>query len=348
MKNLWVLLILFSTIIFFGCSKNNKESLIYERLQICNNDELDSTVLCGKFSVFENRETNSGRKIDLNIIVIPAIHRNSEKLPIFYFEGGPGGAATTDAPFYADSIYQYRLDHDIVLVDVRGTGGSNPLHCQQLEFKKNIEDHFKEMYPVKEVKDCYDSLAKFADLSQYTTTNMAIDIDEVRKWLGYEKINIFGLSYGGRLAQVYMKMFPNSVESCVLWSPTTTYSRMPLYHAQYAEESLKKLIEDCKNDSLCNQTFPEFEAEFRTLEEKGKQQAFVYQFKGENDEIKEMSIPWYAFHTKIRSLMYMPYGLRQIPYLVHQSFLGNWQPFISLFPSGSTYEDFIAEGLDQT
>tara|TARA_Y100001956_G_C4072047_1_gene164354 strand:- start:76 stop:849 length:774 start_codon:yes stop_codon:yes gene_type:complete len=120
---------------------------------------------------------------------------------------------------------------------------------------------------------------------------------------------------------------------------------MPLYHAQYAEESLKKLIEDCKNDSLCNQTFPEFEAEFRTLEEKGKQQAFVYQFKGENDEIKEMSIPWYAFHTKIRSLMYMPYGLRQIPYLVHQSFLGNWQPFISLFPSGSTYEDFIAEGL---
>jgi pimeloyl-ACP methyl ester carboxylesterase len=345
MKSVKLILILSTTIMCYCCSRDYNESQIYERLKQCNSSGLDSTILCGAFSVFENRQTNSGRKIDLNIIVIPAIHKNHSKSPIFCFDGGPGVAATSGASFYADSINYYRVEHDIVLVDVRGTGGSNPLNCRQLQFKGGLEKQFTEMYPIQDVKDCYDSLSKLADLTQYTTTNMAFDIEEVRKWLGYDKINLFGLSFGGRLAQVYMKMFPTSVESCVLLSPTTTSSRMPLYHAQYAEASLNKLFEDCKSDSLCDIIFPNVKAEFKDLTERGKRKAFKYKFKNRNGEIKEVAIPWYSFHTKIRALMYMPFGLRQIPFIVHQSYLGNWQPFISLFPSESSYDDFIAEGL---
>ncbi len=329
----------------YSCSRDNPESLIYKRLNECNSSELDPTILCGTFSVFENRQTNSGRKIDLNIIVIPAIHKNQSKAPIFCFDGGPGVAATNGASFYADSINFYRVEHDVVLIDVRGTGDSNPLHCRQLQFKEGLEQQFSEMYPVHDVKDCYDSLSRLADLTQYTTTNMAIDIEEIRTWLGYGKINLFGLSFGGRLAQVYMKMFPASVENCVLWSPTTTSSRMPLYHAQYAEASLTKLFEDCKSDSLCNRTFPNIMAEFNDLVERGRKKPFVYPYKNQHGEIKEVTIPLYSFHTKIRSLLYMPFGLRQIPFIIHESYLGNWQSFISLFPSESSYDDFIAEGL---
>ncbi|MBK8874566.1 MAG: alpha/beta fold hydrolase [Bacteroidetes bacterium] len=95
---------------------------------------------------------------------------------------------------------------------------------------------------------------------------MAIDIEEIRIWLGYEKINIFGLSFGGRLAQVYMKMFSASVENCVLWSPTTTYSRMPLYHAKYADASLK-------NVETVNRFFAhisDLQSEFNELAIRGK------------------------------------------------------------------------------
>jgi pimeloyl-ACP methyl ester carboxylesterase len=345
MKSIRLILILSTTIICYGCSRDNNESLIYERLKKCNSSDLDSTILCGTFSVFENRQTNSGQKIDLNIIVIPAIHKSHSKSPIFCFDGGPGVAATSGASFYADSINYYRVEHDIVLIDVRGTGDSNPLHCRQLQFKVGLEEQFTEMYPIQDVKDCYDSLSKLADLTQYTTTNMAIDIEEIRKWLGYKKVNLFGLSFGGRLAQVYMKMFSTSVESCVLWSPATTSSRMPLFHAQYAQASLNKLFEDCKYDSLCDLTFPNGKAEFKDLMERGKRKPFEYKFKSQNGEIKEVTIPWYSFHTKIRSLMYKPIGLRQVPFIVHQSYLGNWQPFISLFPSESSYDDFIAMGL---
>jgi pimeloyl-ACP methyl ester carboxylesterase len=201
------------------------------------------------------------------------------------------------------------------------------------------------MYPTQNVKDCYDSLSKLADLTQYTTTNMAIDVEEVKNWLGYKKINLFGLSFGGRLAQVYMKMYPASVESSVLWSPTTTYSKMPLYHAQYAESSINKLFEDCKNDSLCNLTFPKVKEEFGDLTERGKRMPFEYEYLNKNGESKVITIPWYSFHSKIRSLMYTPYGMRQIPFIIHQSYIGNWQPFIDLFPSESFFNDFIAEGL---
>lgn len=345
MKNLNLVLTLAGIIVCYACSNHKSERQVFQRLKACKSGDLDSTVLCGTFSVFENRQTNSGRKIDLNIVVIPAVHKGISKPPIFCLEGGPGMSVTTGASFYADSINYYRLDHDVVLIDVRGTGGSNPLHCRQLQFKKGLEQHFTEMYPVDDVKDCYDSLSKLADLSQYTTTNMAIDIEETRKWLGYDKIKLFGVSFGGRLAQAYMKMYPGSVESCVLWSPATTSSRMPLYFAQHADESLAKLFEDCKSDSLCNLNFPNIKAEFKDLIERGRERPFVYKLKRQDDQITEITIPWYSFHTKIRSLMYSPSGLRQIPFVIHQSYLGNWQHFISLFPKESSYDDFIAEGL---
>ncbi len=342
MKNIINVVILFIMLISFNCSKKSDETLLSQRLKPCSGD---STLFCGSFSVFENQESQSGRKIDLNIIVILATHKDKSRAPIFYLEGGPGVASTNNVSLYADTTYGYRKYHDIVLIDVRGTGNSNPLHCRSLQFKNNLQQQFEEMYPLSAVKDCYDSLSKLADLTQYTTTNIARDMEEVRKWLGYEKINLYGLSYGTRLAQVYMKMFPAAVESCVLFSPTTTYSKMPLYHAQYAQESLEKLFDDCRKDSLCNQTYPNLQNEFTSLMQRGEEKPFIYKLPSANSDLQEITIPWYAFHTKMRSLMYAPFGLRQVPFLIHEANLGNWKPFVSLFPTESGSDNFLAEGM---
>lgn len=302
-------------------------------------------MLCGSLGVFENSELKSGRKIQLNIVVIPALNKNATRAPIFYLEGGPGAAATNSISLLADTTYGYREYHDIVLIDVRGTGNSNPLHCRQLQFKKDLQQQFEEMYPISAVRDCYDSLSKLADLTQYTTTNIARDMEEVRKWLGYEKINLWGLSYGTRLAQVFIKMFPASVESCVLFSPTTTYSKMPLYHAQYAQESLNKLFEDCRKDSLCNAAYPDLKNEFVSLMQRSEERSFTYKIPLVDGTLQEIEIPWHAFHTKMRSLMYMPFGMRQVPFLIHEANNNNWEPFISLFPNESSFDTGLAEGL---
>lgn len=325
--------------------------LAAQQMQLCKIQNIKDAVLCGTYAVFENYKTKKGRKINLNIIVVPAVHKTSNQLPIFYFEGGPGLAATKNVSFFGESNNPYRQDHDIVLIDARGTGGSNPLNCFQLQYQRGIADQFnpvnppEDIYPEAEVKACYDSLSKNADLTQYTTTNIANDIEEVRLWLGYKKIHLFGLSYGTRLAQEYMRRFPKAVQTVVLQSPTSTGSRMPLYHAKFAQASLDKLFEDCAKDSLCKINFPFLKQEFNDLMFIGSKQNFKTFFSFSDSSTKQLSIPWDIFQTKLRTLMYDPEGLKQIPFIIHQAASGNWKPFLSLYSEKGKYGDFLAEGL---
>ncbi|MDX2046436.1 MAG: alpha/beta fold hydrolase [Chitinophagaceae bacterium] len=333
------------SVYFFSCTDNKEKPSGLSLLTKCKPDGSPDSVYCGTLEVFENRITNSGRKISLYVIVIPAIDSTAKEAPVFIIEGGPGVAATNGLSFYAMRDNVYRQRHDVLLIDVRGTGKSNPLNCASLQYKAGLEDHFKEMYPIKDVKDCYDSLSAIADLRQYTTENVVKDLEEVRQWLGYEKAHLFGLSYGTRVVQVYMKMFPGSVASSVLWSPVVMNGKIPLYHARFAQDAMNLLFEDCSKDSLCSAIYPDIKSEFTELMNKWNQQSFTYKWKNEKDEKKEVRVSWDAFQTKIRSLGYSPAGMRMIPYLVHEAWKGNLQPFINLFPKESVMDDFIAEGF---
>jgi len=126
-----------------------------------------------------------------------------------------------------------------------------------------------------------------------------------------------------------MKMFPSSIESCILWSPVPTYGRMPLYHAMFAQNSLEKIFNDCKNDSLCNKSFPNLESEFGALIQKSKEYPFHVVYTDTVGHKETYSISWDVFETKLRTLMYTPYSIRQIPYLIHQTYIGNWNPLLS-------------------
>ena len=308
-------------------------------------EHTDPSLMCGTVTVYENPLTQTGRTINLNVTVIPALKGNISKEPIFWFDGGPGIAATKGAVFYADGRNRYRREHDIVLVDVRGTGKSNPLNCNALQTKEGLEAHFRELYPSTTVRECYESLSAIADLTQYNTTNIAHDIEAVRQYLEYDKINLYGLSYGSRVAQVYMKMYPEAVHSSVLWSPISTEHKVPIYHAQFAQESIERLFIDCTQDQICNSAYPTFRQEFLTLQRLGEEGPFEYTRLNEAGDEETLSIPWHAFKNKIRDLMNVPLGLRQIPYLVNQAYHGNFSPFISLFPAEATYNDYMALGL---
>lgn len=331
-------------IVLEACAQNNSAET-FHKLHYCRVPNADDSVLCGKFTVFENRETQKGRTIDLNVIIIPAIHRESAGAPIFHLEGGPGVAATNLLTFYAERSNPYRQHHDIVLVDVRGTGHSNPLYCPSLQIKTTLAEQFEEMYPPEKVKECYELLSRKADLTQYTTTNVVKDLEDLRRWLGYGKINVYGLSYGTRVAQVYMKMFPASIQSCVLWSPIPIDGKMPLYHARFAQDALEKIFDDCKSDPLCNREFPKFKEEFRSLMAKTSKTPFTFVSKNAAGKQEQLVISWHAFETRLRRLMYSPDGIRQIPFIVHNAFLGNLNPFIRLYGRVPDTSNLIAEGF---
>lgn len=305
---------------------------------------LQDSVYEGFVEVFENRSANNGKKIKLYVIVIPAINKTTQP-PILYVDGGPGLSSAESVFYFSPATNIYRQERDIVLIDTRGTGKSNPLHCSSVQVKTSLPQMFEEIYPADSVKECYRLLSKENDLTQYNTNNAVRDFEEVRQQLGYAKFSLFGLSYGGRLALHYMRLYPQSISSVVLWSPAPTYTRMPLYYARFAQNTLDLIWKDCKNDSICNLNYPDIKREFTFLMKRWKQKPISYKYTDNTGREQLLTIPWDAFQTKIRSLMYEPAGLRTIPYLVHEAWKGNLTPYIGLYTNRKQDDYSFAEGL---
>ncbi len=314
-------------------------------LTMCESSWSKDSILCGTYKILENRASVDGRKISLNIIVIPALAEKPEPDPIFFFDGGPGVAATNAAYFFAEEA-AFRNNRDIVLVDMRGTGDSNPLHCNLVGDSTVLQNFLNEMYPPNLVEDCRRELEKHSDLTQYTTSNAMADIDEVRAWLGYERINILALSYGGRAAFVYARDYPEHVRSMVLLGPADIESKMPLYHAYEAEEAFDSLFADCGIDSSCSAAFPDLETELRNLVEELRYNPSIATIVDEYTmEPTTVTIRADVFVEALRSAMYSSSGSRQVPWIVHQASLGNYAPFLErMIPKETGFPPFLAEG----
>ena len=134
MRKLLVLL----PVLLAACRQPNQSAL--ERLHPCRIDEGPPDAYCGQHTVFENRDTRQGRTIDLKIVVAPALRRDPKPDPLFVFEGGPGGGAATLAPYRIPLFRRFQTDRDVVLVDQRGTGHSNPLDCQDDKVDDDLTD----------------------------------------------------------------------------------------------------------------------------------------------------------------------------------------------------------------
>jgi pimeloyl-ACP methyl ester carboxylesterase len=243
-----------------------------ERLHPCHVEGVQEEVRCGSFAVWEDRAARRGRKIDLNVVVLPALGTERAPDPIFYFAGGPGAGASDNGLYLAQAA-GLRRRRDIVLIDQRGTGHSNPLNCDLY----GPDSHAKagdpklvagELFPPEKVRECRRRLEKIADLRLYTTALGMDDVDEVRARLGYEKINLFGGSYGTRAAEVYLKRHPGSVRSVVLDGVAPLDEPLPLHHAYAGKRAVDLLFAECAAQPACHAAFPRPGEELRAVLER--------------------------------------------------------------------------------
>src|ERR1700745_4221618 len=154
----------------------------------CHVGGVKQQLRCGVYNVFENRRTRTGRKLPLKIVLIPARQPHPSLGPIFYMAGGPGETATELTGLVMS--WGDADEHDVVIVDERGTGDDHRLDCKSPGSDDNLEAYLNgPSYPAA-ARACRDDLQAKYDLSQYTTPNFADDIDEVRGAMGYDKINI--------------------------------------------------------------------------------------------------------------------------------------------------------------
>src|SRR6266436_6939579 len=202
-----------------GCAKQRATGGL-SNLKPCRVEGVNEELLCGKLTVFENRQTRTSQTIDLSVVVLPAFDQKNKAEPLFDLAGGPGASSAEGAGFYAGPGKEYRRRHDVVCVDQRGTGKSNRLAIPR---QKTAQHYLREMYPVDYVREMRQALEKRADLTKYTTSIAMDDLDDMRAWLGYDRINLFGLSYGTRAALVYLRQHPDHVHTATLIGVAPTY-----------------------------------------------------------------------------------------------------------------------------
>ena len=322
-----------------GCAKNRPTGGL-SKLKPCRLVGIREELLCGKLTVFENRKTRNGRTIDLNIVVLPAFDQKNKAEPLFDLAGGPGAASTAAADFYAGPGKDYRRRHDVVLVDQRGTGQSNRLAIPE---EKTAQHYLREMYPVGYVREMRRALEQRADLTKYTTSIAMDDLDDVRAWLGYDKISLFGTSYGTRAALVYMRRHPEHVRSAILMGVAPTDLKMPSHHAESGARAMDLLLSECEHDATCHTAFPQIRDDWKNaLAQLEKQPARAQYSPSNKSAPTTVEIRRDVFAEKIRSWMYDRGKAARIPLIVHHAAIGDFAPFLqqAIAPS---IPDFLAE-----
>jgi pimeloyl-ACP methyl ester carboxylesterase len=323
-----------------GCAKQRLAGGL-AKLKPCRLAGINEELLCGKLMVFENRETRTGRTIDLNIVVLPAFDQKEKAEPLFDLAGGPGASSTDRADFYAGPGKDYRRRHDVVCVDQRGTGKSNRLAIQR---EKRAQYYVSEMFPVGYVKEMRHVLEQRADLTKYTTSIAMDDLDDVRAWLGYDRINLFGASYGTQAALVYMRRHPEHVRSAILLGVAPTDLKMPLHHAESAARAMDLLLGECEQDPRCNAAFPQIRDDWKNvLAQLEQQPARVEYSPPDKSAPTTVEIQRGVFGEKIRTWMYDRDKAARIPLIIHHAAVGDFAPFLqqAIQPS---IPDFVADG----
>jgi pimeloyl-ACP methyl ester carboxylesterase len=281
---------------------------------------------CGTYEVFENRATKSGRKIKLKIVVFPATGPDKVADPLFYIPGGPGSSATEDAPYVAQELAKVRERRDLVFVDQRGTGGSNPLNCDFFN-PSDPPSYFGPYFPLADVRKCREQLEPKADLRLYTTHIAMDDLDEVRAALGYEQINISGASYGTRATQDYLKRHSMHVRTIVLQGVSPTGQLMPRDFPQHTERALNGVLDECAADAACSAAFPNLRAEAKAVLERLLRGPVEVEVKHpQTGAATRVAFSRDLAGEAIRYMLYQSGAASRIPLFLHLAAQGDFAP----------------------
>ena len=293
------------------------------RLEPCKPKGVTEELRCGTYQAEENRLKPNGRLLPLKVVVLPA-RGPSPTRPVFILAGGPGEAATE----YASELLQspLREEHDIVLVDQRGTGDGHRLDCPMAVSENDVQEYLNPLFARLDFwAACAGRLGEHADLTQYSTPVAATDLDEVRQALGYDRIDLMGGSYASRHAMVYMKMFGGHVHAAFLSGLVPLEIKTPLHHPEGAQRAFDLMVQDCSADPDCRAAYPDIPGDLATiLRSLDAAPARVSVKNPANGKTVEVSLSRSAFAEGIRGMLYSAPKARRIPLLLKRALRGDY------------------------
>ncbi len=270
-----------------------------------------------------NPADDTSQSIDLHVAVVPALSLQPEPDPFVPIAGGPGQSTIEMYASLAGAFEKIRRNRDIVLLDQRGTGDSAPLDCPANEELIGIVPSKEEIE--EETRACLESLPY--DPRFFTTSIAVRDLEALREQLGYTSLNLYGVSYGSRVAQHYARRYPDTTRTVILDGVVPPQLALGPDIAIEAERAMQNILERCANDAACQQRFGDLEARFYALAEKldsaPVEVALAHPKSGKPETVAFGSA---ELAGTLRLLSYHPTTIALIPALIDAAANGNFAP----------------------
>jgi pimeloyl-ACP methyl ester carboxylesterase len=292
----------------------------------CRLPDVAQAVSCGTLEVPENRDHPQGRKLSIFVAILPANTLSPKPDPLVLLAGGPGQAASTLGPF-ALQLRTVRRTRDIILADQRGTGRSSPLDCPAFAPDEHAEF---DVDPVPKSLLCaWQLAARGVDASQYTTTAWVADLEAVRDALGYRQLNLWGGSYGTRVAQEYLRRYPEHVRSMVLDAVAPPSMRISFDVWRTRDDALDGVIAACRASAPCAKAHPDPAATLREIRRAVEGGKSVTLRDPRTGIVRDMHVEFDTVIGALQPLTYAPESASLIPQLLALARDGDFAPLVA-------------------
>ena len=302
---------------------------------------------CARLPVAENPADPNGRQIRLAVAVVPAVNTTARPDPLFVLAGGPGEAARS---FYAGVAGAFALihrDRDIVLVDQRGTGGSNALNCPR--------EHASGQTPsradlIAQSERCLRRLREHAHVRFYTTDLAVDDLDRVRAALGYRQIDLYGSSYGTVVAQEYLRRFPTRVRSMILDGVVPPQLPIGALSAISAQQAVERIFAECARERPCHARFGDPMDEYRRVRAALEAHPVTLTLADPTRGTPyQLHLTTYQLGQVLRLASYTPALAALLPLDLHAAAAGDYTPLAGQFLLiDRLYSGAVAVGMNNT
>ncbi len=278
---------------------------------------------CASLKVPLDPERADGEKIELFLVRYPARYQADQGVPYLLLAGGPGQGGSEVFPRMIDLFDPLRAHHALVIVDQRGTGRSTHPKCELERDAAYLP--FDPDRVRRRIRHCLDTMD--LDPRLFTTREAVMDLEAVRQALNVERIGLYGVSYGTRLATGYMRLHPQRLERVILDGVVPVDEPLGVRHAVNLQRVLDLIALACEQSAPCHAQWPRFRAHLAGLTERAAEVGGRLRLRHpRTGDWVELPLTPELPRAVLRMYSYQGDQLVLLPWLVEQAWAGDWQP----------------------
>ncbi len=261
--------------------------------------------------------------LDLHVAVVPALSLEPEPDPFVPIAGGPGQSTIEFYAAQAAAFEKIRRTRDIVLLDQRGTGASATLDCPVDD--DIVAGEISREETIAAARDCLEALP--FDPRFFTTSVAVQDLEALRQALGYAAFNVYGVSYGTRVAQHFARRYEAATRTLILDGIVPPQLALGPDIALEAERALNSIFDRCAGSEACRERFPTLAADFDALEARLADAPVEVELADPTSgRPTSLSFGDLELAGAIRLMSYHPNTIALIPLLIAEATAGNFAP----------------------